>query len=519
LIEKRANRGGVASAIAMAALLLLVKLVAFVREIIVAAAYGASEVTDAFFVANSLPTMIFALASAGLTAIFIPAYTQLRQKRGEAAAELFTNQIMNVAIIAFFALAALLGLFAPALIRLLAPGFLASAEDLAVRALRVIIFTLPLQVMMGVMVNLLIANSRFAASQLYGLPMSVSVIVFVALLADRWSVNALAYGTLLGAALQFALMRVMAGGLYTWRPALQLRGLNTGRRLAALAGVAVLSGAPLEMTSLVENFMASGLPAQSISQIDYAYRLISIVSGIVVVTMVTIAYQRFANDASQDNLRRLNDRLSGLLKTMFFVLAPLIALLIILAEPAVAFVYERGEFTHNITHSTSLLLVCYAPALMGIAIRELAGRAFFACGDMKRPMMVNMGALAANALFSGLLLRPLGAIGIVMGSTLALLLSGLVLWMLWTKRCPEKRAHDYREYGKIALATAFCAICALVMRGYWGNLTPLRTLVYIGCGALTSYALALWLLRSVTLRAVVIQLGRQARRFLSEKLG
>jgi len=136
------------------------------------------------------------------------------------------------------------------------------------------------------------------------------------------------------------------------------------------------------------------------------------------------------------------------------------------------------------------------------------------------PNRRNVNTVFQNyALFSGLLLRPLGAIGIVMGSTLALLLSGLVLWMLWTKRCPEKRAHDYREYGKIALATALCAICALFMHGYWDNLTPLRTLVYIGGGALTAYALALWLLRSVTLRAVVIQLGRQARRFLSEKLG
>jgi putative peptidoglycan lipid II flippase len=89
-------------------------------------------------------------------------------------------------------------------------------------------------------------------------------------------------------------------------------------------------------------------------------------------------------------------------------------LLLVLAEPIVRLLFERGAFKPEATQRVALALMCLAPGLVAFSAVNILARAFFALGDTKTPMKISIVCLTLNLVFAAALIVPFrqGGLGI-----------------------------------------------------------------------------------------------------------
>jgi putative peptidoglycan lipid II flippase len=202
---------------------------------------------------------------------------------------------------------------------------------------------------------------------------------------------------------------------------------------------------------------------------------------------------------------------------VFLLAIPATLGLILLRQPLIAFLFQRGNFTALSTQMTAWALLWYTVALVFHCTLEILVRAFFALHDTRTPALVSAGAMGLNiafcfgfsALFSRIGWMPLG--GLAFAISLSTAIETSTLFILLRKRLHGIQA---RELGKGAGAAVVGTLGMSIAILFWlhvGQHYPaaLITLAGVALGGII-YGLVLWLLRVPELKS----LGRLASRFL-----
>ena len=115
---------------------LLSRILGFVRDLIIARAFGAGTATDAFFAAFRLPNMLRELLGEGaLSAAFVPVFTESLTRRGRQGAWRLVWSVLTLLIVILVLVCVTGILFAPFLVQLIAPGFQSIPSKLSLAVL------------------------------------------------------------------------------------------------------------------------------------------------------------------------------------------------------------------------------------------------------------------------------------------------------------------------------------------------------------------------------------------------
>ena len=184
------------AAIGLMAATLIAKVLGFGRELALASAYGASNVSDAFLVSMNIPSVIFTAIGTSLGTAFIPLYCDVNSKNGQKASIKFTNNVFNIVVLICLILSAIGAIFTPQIVRLFAVGFQGETFKLAVYYTRVMILGLSFLGMSYIMMAYLQVKENFIVPGLMSVPFNIMIIVSI-LFAFRSSFNSLNAGLLL----------------------------------------------------------------------------------------------------------------------------------------------------------------------------------------------------------------------------------------------------------------------------------------------------------------------------------
>lgn len=189
---------------------LLSRVTGFVRDIILAAVLGAGPVADAFFVALRLPNHFRTIFAEGaFNAAFVPAYARIREQNGAERAGLFANRILTLLLASQILLLGVALLFTPAVIDLLAPGFVNDSVryPLAVELTRITFPYLLLITLVTLYGGILNALQRFAAAAAAPILLNMSLVMALAIAAFFPTAgHAAAWGVLVAGVLEFLLV-------------------------------------------------------------------------------------------------------------------------------------------------------------------------------------------------------------------------------------------------------------------------------------------------------------------------
>ncbi len=420
-------------------------LLGFARETVIAKYFGATAQTDAYLVAFIIPGAILSLLGGALPGTMIPVFTQLASTKREDEAWRMCNTLTNLIIILLTAGAIVGWLLAPDLVPLLAPGFSKGALDLAVYLTRIMMPMVVFITLAGLATAILQSYQKFTVSSLVGVPFNLIIIAFTVFFSRKLGIAGLALGTVLAGISQWLFQLPAVWSLASRRR----RGLPVGdnvgsgrekvsqahfrfslefspavRQVGKLLVPILLGGAVGQIASIIDRIMASGLPAGSIAALNYGNKVKGLPLGIFVGAIGTAIYPALSLSFAQGRDERFKAELSDGLRLVSLIMVPATIGLMVLGEPIVRLLFERGAFDRQATILTNQALLFYAVGLLPMAFHSIIAKAFWAFQDTWTPLKVGALSMVADIVFNFLLIKPLAHGGLALASSL-----GEVLWV------------------------------------------------------------------------------------------
>ncbi|MDD3654038.1 MAG: murein biosynthesis integral membrane protein MurJ [Desulfotomaculaceae bacterium] len=425
--------------IARAAIVLILfnvlsKLTALVREVVIAREFGATAAMDAYLVAFSLPSVLFYLFTGAVATVVVPVYSEYLARGEEREAQNLFGTFFNVLVL-FLVLATALGmLFAPLLVKMLAPEFPADTAVLAVTLTRWMFPFLIFSGLSALFTGLLNAKNIFAVTALNGPLSNIAVIIAVLALGSLWGVQGMALGVLAGgvagAIVQLPALRRTG---YHFRPGVALNHPDLKKIFKLLLPV-TLGYSISETYILIDRYLASGLVEGSIAALNYANRLIQMPLGLFVTAIGTAMFPTLTRRAAENDLSGLGEGVRRSLRLVVLVCVPAAVILLVLREPLVTLFFERGAFDATASGMTALALLFYSFGLVGQAGEFILARGFFSIQDTRTPMVLSAVAVLINLAFSLALIGPLQHGGLALANSIAALSNMVMLTYFLNRR-------------------------------------------------------------------------------------
>jgi putative peptidoglycan lipid II flippase len=504
------------------------RLLGYLRDMVIASFFGAGFASDAFIAAFRIPNLLRRLLGEGsLSIAFIPVFSDvlIHQGRTEAfrlAASCF--RLLAAALI----LITLMGVwFTPALVYGVAYGFTDDPQkfELCVHLTRIMIPYVLFIGLVALCMGILNVLGHFAAPALAPTLLNLSMIGAVLLFSwlspsQVTRVTGLAVGVLAGGILQLGLqlpfllkkgVRFRAWGPW-WHPAM--------KAILLLMGPSLFGAAVYQINSLILCLLGSFLPQGSISYLYFADRLVQFPLGIFAIAMATAVMPTLAQQSSTGQSEQFRETFSHALRMVFFIMLPCMAGLIVLRQPIVALLFQRGAFDSEATHLTASALLYYGIGLWAFAAVRIVLYAFYALKDTWTPVKIAVVSIVANTILG---LSFMGAMQHD-GLALALSLSSMLNLGLLTAALRKKMgAIGWRS---IAWSVSRSALCAGLMAvSVWtvdsalGAVHPatalelmLRLLICIFAGVAV-YGILAWVLRLPEIKAIkpLVTMGTKQR--------
>ena len=387
------------SAVLMGVIILLSKALGLVRDILVASAYGTTMEAVAYGTASKLPTTVFDFVLGGVvTSAFIPVYNRIAVRKSKKEAMAFCQSYVNLILLITTTLAVLGAVFAPFLVRLIAPKL---AEETAALAASLTRIMFPMVIFVGLafsFVGFLQSEGEYNIPALISLVSNLIMTGYLLFLNGRFGVRGLSAAMLVGWAAQ-AFVQIPAVWKRGFRPRLTAPlGTPEIARAAKNTLPILIATWTTPVCNLINTALASGIEGgRAITALDYANRLYIILVGLFSFVATNLLFPHFARAAASGDGAE-SDRLTRTsLKTLVFLIAPIAAGAAVLARPFIALVYENGVFTADDTALTASALRMYALGMVFAACGEVLVKAFFAAERMKIPMISSLISMTVNA--------------------------------------------------------------------------------------------------------------------------
>ena len=414
------------------------RLLGLLRSVAIADAFGTEPELGAYFVAFRVPDLVFQLlAGAVLASAFIPVFSRVVLDEGEDAAWRLASSVLNLISLATFVLAALAFALAPLVVPLLAPGLgeeSGRADELhalAVELTRVMLISPLMFGVSGMLTGILNGRQHFLAPSIAPLLYNLGIILGAVVLADRWGVHGLAWGVVIGSVghLVVQVPALWAVGM-RWRPSLGVASAGV-REVMRLMGPRVVGLAAAQINLVVVMFFASFVSDEAISAVNFAFLVMLLPVGVVGMAIATAAFPTLANLGAEEDYEGLGRALDGTLRMILFLAIPASAGLVLLADPAVRLLLQRGAFDAASTSLVVDALVVYAVAVWAHASVEIMSRGFYALSDTRTPVAIAVFGMLVNVAFCAAFVEPFGIAGLAAAASIAAVGEfALLLWAL-----------------------------------------------------------------------------------------
>jgi putative peptidoglycan lipid II flippase len=393
------------------------------REVVAAGYYGISGPMSAFTIAFQVPNLIRALfADAALQPAFVPVFTeQLEQKNYREAFRLASTLLLIVTMV-LGAITALFVLAAPLIMPLFAPGFEGEILDLTVTLSQVLFPILILLGISGIVVGVLNSYDRFGAFAIaplfWNLTIIAVLIVVEPMLSGQDRIYAYAFGVLAGTLVQLLIpVFDLRNTPFKFDWSFEWRHPGVRRVLLLMLPVTISLGL-INFNLLINSFFGSLVSDEAPAAIDKAFRIYQLPQGIFSVAIATVLFPtlaRYANRGAFDDLRAT---MANGMRQILFVLIPAAAAVLVLSEPMIRLVYQRGAFDAAETEVVATALFWFAFSLPTNGLFLLLTRTFFGLQRPWIPTAIAAGNLAVTAV-GALALYHLGVGGIVASTAIA----------------------------------------------------------------------------------------------------
>jgi len=415
-----------------------VKGVAFMKEAVVAAAFGVSGHMDAYLMALMLIGVPLGLLLNAIQTAFIPLFVEVRNKHGTRAGASFLGSTASATLLALAVALAIWFACLPWMINLVGHGFDAAKQA---SVAEIFLWLVPYYFLNGLNLlgyGVLQAEKRFLASAL--LPACIPVVtILIVLGAGNGDIRELALGFSIGALLEWAAihwrLRRKEAALLPSR----LSVTPAIRRLFKSSGVLLGGGFVLSIAPMIEQGLASGLGGGTVAAMGYAFKLPAMINGILVTAVGVTVLPFFAEMLARGDDVACRRAFRYYAVALLAGGSALAVAAMVVSEPLVALVFQRGAFHAEDTRIVAEIQRAYLVQIPGALVGMLAVRLLVAQGAYGVVAIVNAVSVIVSGGLAWILARRLGAAGVALGLSLGMTLSAVVLVVMAIRRFANRR--------------------------------------------------------------------------------
>jgi putative peptidoglycan lipid II flippase len=392
---------------------------ALLVDIVIAARFGLSHITDAFFIAYTIPSLIISILLVSFTAVLVPLFTRVTLVEGKSRLWNTSSNMVNLSMVIFAVIGVAGILLSPVLIQVLGAGLDQETQQLAASLSKVLFLMIIPIGAIEVLKSLLNSLREFAFPAATILILNVTAFTFLLLLSPRWGIFSLAIGYAVGIWVQLVILVIVAliKG-FRYKPSIPWKDPRVKEAIELLKFP--IAGAVLGQSNiLLERFLASFLPVGVITALGYARRVMSAVNRIFLASISTAFLPRLSAQFTRNEINEYKKSISLALQLAIFLSFPITAGIIGLSILIIGLLFGRGAFDYSDTLITAQLLSIYMLSIPPGAISRILNTSFYSIGDTRTPFINRLLILVVNIIADVILYYFFGAMGLAFGLAIA----------------------------------------------------------------------------------------------------
>ena len=404
-------------------LVILSKILGFVKQIVTANAFGATIHTDIITLSEGLISNLDYLLVQALSTAFIPTYIYAKASDRKESDKFVSNTIILFLLLSFI-ISCVVYIGAPVVSHILAPSY---NEFDSIRLARYIRFFAPalmLIVELAIFNALLKANEVFIPGEMIGLNQSIILIILVFLVGEKLGADTLVLSFYIYAMFNLAFLIIQSRKKwhFTWGSVFTDSNVL---KLLKMMGPLLLGFSMVFINQQIDKMIVSGLGEGTVTAMGYASVLSNFICtfvGSICGVLFTYITAKIADgeDAAAAELAIESVSQIGT------ILIPISIITIVCSHDIVSIVFGRGKFNAFAIDNCSKALIGYGCMFIPYVIRELYSRFQYAYGDSKKPMINSTIGIVFNIIFSIVLSKIIGVLGVTIATSISVLVCAIL---------------------------------------------------------------------------------------------
>lgn len=410
----------------------LSKIAALFMTLVFSRSYGANLMTDAYYAASTVPDLINNSLTVCSLTLFVPLYIECRHINGEKATDVFSSSVLNIYFIFNCILAVIVGMCAPLLARIVAPGF--SGDVLHYTEIFIVLLSLsfPLTIGTQVLVNICNANRDHIVQTVLTLINHIITIGLMLVFMHRFNLFAYPFYCIVAWLINLILQYCYTKKHFNHMRSFDLKNKYI-KRMLYLSIPVIIATAAEQINLAIDRVLSSMLETGSITYLGYSNRIYVAVLGAFIAVLITIYYPVIAEDYN-NNKNKLNRDIRKFIDLLAITVMPIVAYCLVGSKYAIKVLYGGGSINDNGLHIVAVLFTIYMIGLFFAGIKELATKLFYVLQETRVPMTINIICVVINVGFSIVLMNIIGIYGIALATTIATFVCALIECIYLIKR-------------------------------------------------------------------------------------
>ena len=420
------------------------RITGLVRELLMAATFGASALTDAFNVAFRIPNLFRRLFAEGaFSQAFVPVLAASRAQQGDAATHILIDHVATVLFWCLMGVSAFGVVAAPIWVYFMASGLQQTPDGFEAA----VVMTRWMFPYIAFMSLVALASGILNTWKQFAVPAATPVLLNVAMImAAYWGapwfaelgiepIYAMAAGVMLGGVMQLGIqIPVLARlnllpsiGLSFQAVRASMADAGT-RRVLKLMGPALLGVSVAQISLLINTQIASHLVPGSVSWLSYADRLMEFPVAMLGVALGVVLMPQLAAAKASEDAAHYSAMLDWGLRLVVLLAVPSALALLLCAQPLVATLYHYGAFSARDVQQTSWALMGWGAGLVGVVAVKVLAPGYYASQDIRTPVRIAVVVLVLTQLLNLVMVPWLAHAGLSLSIGVGALINAL--WLL-----------------------------------------------------------------------------------------
>lgn len=451
------------------------RVLGLVRATIIAYYFGASGATDAYFSAFKISNFFRQLLGEGaLGSSFIPLYNEKIETEGEEKGKEFIYSILNLIFIFSTLITILMIIFSQDIINFIVNGFPTETKILASQLLKIMSVYFIFISLSGMICAMLNNFKQFAIPASTSIFFNLAIILASMGFSKTFGISALAYGVVLGGALQFLVVlpsffKIVKGYSFkiNWKdPYL--------KKIFILMCPMLVGIVARQVNTIVDQVFASYLQEGGVTALENATRLYLLPVGVFGVSISTVIFPVLSKAVAKNDLKKAEENIVKGLNILLFLIIPSIAVLTFYSADVIRLTLSYGKFGEDAVKVTSEALLYYSLGLYFYTAIYLMTRAFYSVKNSSYPVRFSIVSIIINIVLNFALIKPMAYRGLALSTSIASGVNFVLLVYVFRKKYMEfslKRSFVF--FGKVMLTTA-----AALGASYYVDNTVIKLLVF-----------------------------------------